>query len=43
MALVLSIPVIHYISLYFFAFRKWPSLPKACAQKAKTRLVAGLI
>lgn len=26
MAIFLSIPVIHY-SLYFFAFRKWPSQP----------------
>ncbi|CAI0827521.1 Uncharacterised protein [Serratia grimesii] len=25
----LSIPVIHYISLYFFAFIKWPTLPNA--------------
>jgi len=29
MAIMLSIPLIHYISLYFFAFRKWPALPNA--------------
>ncbi|KEY45703.1 hypothetical protein DQ02_18675 [Citrobacter amalonaticus] len=29
MAIFLSIPVIHYITLYFFAFKRWPTLPNA--------------